>query len=64
MFDYTAHVVMHREGAQVAGVVTRLSTTLTCGVLLSHYTLLREAAPGQARPTAALSVQSAVPAHV
>ena len=35
MFDYTTHVVMHREGAQVAGVVTRLSTTLTL-----HYTLL------------------------
>ena len=45
---------MHREGAQVAGVVTRLSTTLTCGVWLSHYTLLREAAPGQARPTVTL----------
>ena len=25
-------LLMHREGAQVAGVVTRLSTTLTCGV--------------------------------
>ena len=25
-------LVMHREGAQVAGVVTRLSATLTCGV--------------------------------
>ena len=64
MFDYTTHVAMHREGAQVAGVVTRLSTTLTCGVLLSHYTLLREAAPGQARPTATLSVPSAVTARV
>ena len=32
MFDYTTHVVMYREGAQVAGVMTRLSTTLTCGV--------------------------------
>ena len=29
MFDYTTHVVMHREGVHVAGVVTRLSTTLT-----------------------------------
>ena len=25
-------LLMHREGAQVAGVVIRLSTTLTCGV--------------------------------
>ena len=32
MFDYTTHVVMHREGVQVAEVVTRLSTTLACGV--------------------------------
>ena len=28
MFDYTTHVVMHREGVEVAAVVTRLSTTL------------------------------------
>ena len=47
-------LVMHREGAHFAGLVTRLSTTLTCGVRLSRYTLLREAAPGQARPTATL----------
>ena len=32
MFDYTTHVVMHKEGVQLAEVVTRLSTTLARGV--------------------------------